>query len=380
MHFQESQVEERIPPPEGSSQARLSTGGMEPERDLASASGIGSRRLHPFLKSVLRKSCALDLLSRATAQDRVEILLYHGFCPGSRRDQRFPKLMPIQQFEEHVRACARYSRPISLDQIFQPGASGVVITFDDGYANNFELAFPVLQKYQFPATVFLTSGFLDQSRPVWGDWLEFLVMTAPSCDSVFEWRDVQIALPLAHSAHRAGVVAGLARRLRILPIAEIHEFLHALEAHLHVCYHWDTMPSLLRPLKWHEVRTMRRSGLVSFGCHTVSHPVLSRCSAEAQTSEIFESKRRIEEELGEECNIFAYPYGKKRDYTEVTTQLVKRAGFELAVSAESGSTKPSACNPYELHRWGADLGVNELSFLVSGGPSVFGYLKEHGWR
>jgi len=310
----------------------------------------------------------------------VEILLYHGFCPGSSRDPRFPKLMPIEQFEEHVRVCARYLRLVSLDEVLRPGASGVVITFDDGYANNFELAFPVLQKYQCPATVFLTTGFLDRSTPLWGNWLEFLVMTAPPCNFVFEWRDTPIALPLAHSAHRAEVIARLSRRLHLFPIGEIHEFLRALEVHLHVRYDWGITPDLLRPLTWDNVRAMRRSGLVSFGCHTVSHPVLSPCSLEVQTSEILDSKRRIEQELGEPCTTFAYPYGKRTDYTEVTSQIVKSAGFKLAVSAESGSTKPSSRNAYEVRRWGADLAVSELSFLVSGGPLLSGYLKEQEWR
>jgi len=381
VRLQEHQLEERSPLLlQGGGQRGSGPAGTKPEEDVATAKMVESHRLHSSLKSVLRRTGALDILSRATARDRVEILLYHGFCPGSSPDPRFPRLMPIQRFEEHVRACARYLPPMSLDQLLQPGASGAVITFDDGYANNFELAFPVLQKYRFPATVFLTTGFLDQSTPLWGNWLEFLIVTAPACDFVFKWRDLTIALPLTDSVRRAEVVAGLTRPLHLLPIADIHEFLRALEAHLHVRYSWETVPSQLRPLKWDEVRIMHRSGLISFGCHTVSHPVLSCCSTEVQTFEILESKRRIEEELGEECTSFAYPYGKHTDYTEVTGQIVKDAGFDLALSAESGSTKPSACNPYELHRWGADLGINELSFLISGGPSFSGVLKEHRWR
>jgi len=340
----------------------------------------GSRPWHSFLKGVLRKSHSLDLVSRATARDRVEILLYHGFCPGSIPDPRFPGLMPIQQFEDHIRTWMRYLPPMSLHQLLEPGARGVGITFDDGYANNFELAFPVLEKYQIPATVFLTTGFLDQSTPMWGRWLEFLVATAPARDSIFEWRDSQIPLSLTTPVRRREAVSGLNRRLRLLAIDEIHEFLGALEQHLQVRYCWDEVPSLLRPLAWDEVRTMRRSGLITFGCHTVSHPVLSRCTPEVQTFEIVESKRRVEQELGEECKTFAYPYGKHSDYTEATSQIARGAGFDLVLTAKSGSTRPSTCDPYELPRWGADLGVNELSFLIAGGPKFFGDLKEQGWR
>lgn len=377
MRVQESQIEDRLPPEAGGTHTGLATAGRSVELGVAAAQPQPSR-LHLSLKSVLRKSYALDLLSRITARDRVEILLYHGFCPGSRSDPRFPRLMPIREFEEHIRTCTRYLPPLSLDQALRPGASGVVVTFDDGYANNFKLAFPVLQKYQFPATIFLTTGFLDQSTPLWSNWLEFLVMNAPACDTVFNWQAIPIALPLAGSAPRVQILAGLSRWLHLLPVNEIHRFLRTLEAHLHTWYDWHAVPDLLQPLSWDEVRIMRRSGLVSFGCHTVSHPVLSRCSREVQTFEIHDSKRRIERELGEECTAFAYPFGKHMDYTEVTGQIVKDAGFDLALTAESGSTRPSSCNPYEVRRWGADLGVDELSFLVSGGPLISGSIKGRG--
>jgi len=381
MQFQEHQLEQPAPPlVESSGHFEFGAAGTNAERNVEGASRTGPHRWHSFLKGILRKSCLLDLLSCATARDRVEILLYHGFCAGSRPDPRFPKLMPIDLFEEHVRICARYLPPLSLDQLLKPGSRGVVITFDDGYANNFDLAFPVLRKYRMPATVFLTTGFVDRSTPLWGNWLEFLVMAAQARDSVFEWRDSKVDLPLTSSLRRTEVVAGLVRALRQLPIADVHEFLRALENHLKLRFNWKNVPNLLQPLTWDQVRTMRQSGLVSFGCHTVSHPVLSRCTREAQTFEILESKRRIEEELGEDCTTFAYPYGKHSDYTEATRQIVRSAGFDFVLSAESGSTKPSTCNPYELPRWGADLELNELSFLVSGGAAFSGYLKEHGRR
>jgi len=334
-----------------------------------------SRGWNSFLKGVLRKSWALDLTGRLTARDRVETLLYHGLCPGSNRDPRFPKLMPVKEFEEHVRTCARYSRPLPLKQALQPGVSGVVITFDDGYANNFDLVFPVLEKYRCPATIFLTTGFLDRSTPLWSDWLESVIMNAPPKNTLFQWRDLSLTLQLANHSQRTQIICEMRRELRALTIAEIQEFLRALETHLCVRYDWDTLPELLRPLTWDQVRTMRASGLISFGAHTVSHPVLSRCSEEIQTLEILESKRRIEQELGEECAFFAYPYGKGDDYTEITKRIVTDAGFKFALTAESGSTKPSSCNLYEVPRWGADITLNELSFLVAGGPAITGYLR-----
>jgi peptidoglycan/xylan/chitin deacetylase (PgdA/CDA1 family) len=331
---------------------------------------------HSSVKGALRRMGVLDLLSRVTIGRRVDIFLYHGLCPGSAPDPLLPKLLPVDQFEAHIRTYLRYSRPLSLEAALQTGARGVVVTFDDGYANNYSLALPILQKYSFPATIFLTTGFLDHAVPLWVDRLEFLIRTAPACDlTTFEWRDNSFRLSLRGFRRRTEARVRLNEFLRGLPPDAIHDFLGKLESHLQLCYSWETIPELLRPLTWDQVRAMRATGLVSFGCHTVTHPVLSRCSEQVQVFEIHESKQRIEAELGEECIGFAYPYGKKSHYTELTTRLVRKAGFKFALSAESGSADASLLNRFEINRWGADLDVNDLSFVVAGGPSVSHYIR-----
>jgi len=264
---------------------------------------------------------------------------------------------------------------LSLEAALQTGARGVVVTFDDGYANNYSLALPILQKYNFPATIFLTTGFLDRAVPLWVDRLEFLVRTAPACDLTFEWRDSSFHLSLRGFRRRTEARVRLNEFLRGLPPDAIHDFLGKLESHLQLCYSWETIPEPLRPLTWDQARAMRATGLISFGCPTVTHPVLSRCSEQVQVFEIHESKQRIEAELGEECIAFAYPYGKKSHYTELTTRLVRKAGFKFALSAESGSADASLLNRFEINRWGADLDVNDLSFVVAGGPSVSHYIR-----
>lgn len=345
------------------------------ESNIPDSSGRTAPAWHTSLKGALRRTGVLDLLSRVTTRGRVDIFLYHGLCPGSDPDPSLPKLLPVDQFEAHIRTYLRYSRPLSLEAALQTGARGVVVTFDDGYANNYSLALPILQKYNFPATIFLTTGFLDRAVPLWVDRLEFLIRTAPACDMTLEWRDSSFPVSLRGFLRRTEAKMRFNHFLRGLPPDEIHDFLGKLENCLQLRYSWETIPELLRPLTWDQVRAMRATGLISFGCHTVTHPVLSRCSEPVQVFEIQESKQRIEAELGEECIGFAYPYGKKSHYTELTTRLVRKAGFTFALSAESGSADASLLNRFEINRWGADLDVNDLSFVVAGGPSVSHYIK-----
>jgi peptidoglycan/xylan/chitin deacetylase (PgdA/CDA1 family) len=327
------------------------------------------------VKRALRITGALEVMRRMTAAGRIDILLYHGFCEGSVRDRRFPKLMPVGLFERQLQLLVRHARPLYLGELANGANQGVVLTFDDGYASNYHLAFPVLQKHGFPATIFLTTGFVDRTVPLWGDRLEFLLASAPCRDTSFEWRNEHIALPLAAAGVRDAVVTELKQHLHEMAIADIHDFLGSLEGHLGINYEWDRAPQALRPLDWDQIRAMRRSGLVSFGSHTVSHPVLSRCPDAVQEYEIVESKNRVETELGESCPIFAYPYGKNGDFSEVTKRIAAQAGNTLVLTAESGSNVPSPAGRLDLKRWGADIGADELCFIVSGGPAFSGYAR-----
>ncbi len=319
------------------------------------------------IKTILRKTRALDVISHMTASDRLDILLYHGVCESAERDG-FGRFVPVDQFEEHLRVLLRYGRPISLEDVTRTHASGVVITFDDGYANNYDLGFAILQKYRIPATVFLTTGFIDRTVPLWADWLLFLLMAAPRRNSTLEWKGSQIRLPLGESRPDLDIYYAVRKQLHGDTVDQIRDFLCRLEDHLGIRYNWSGLPPALRPLSWEDVRAMRSSGLISFGAHTVSHPKLAQCAPEVQRAEILESKRRIEQELGEPCLTFAYPYGKPTDYTQVTKQIIETVGFKLALSAENGFNRMSALDRCELKRWGADISGDELSFIVSGAP------------
>jgi peptidoglycan/xylan/chitin deacetylase (PgdA/CDA1 family) len=322
------------------------------------------------VKRLLRRSRALDLITHAADRGRVTILLYHGFTPGATRDDRFPQLMPVARFEEQIKLLLRYASPLRLGEISNQPRAGVVVTFDDGYASNYKLAFPVLLKYQLPVTIFLTTGFLDCMTPLWGDWLEILLITTKPCSTVFQHNGLRHQMNLSSRTCATETLRNLKSTLKTWPIHKIHGFLRALEDHLKVGYSWRSAPEALSPLTWTEVRTMQSSGLVSFGAHTVSHPILARCSQARQCLELTESKHRVEEEVGMPCHMTAYPNGSALDYTEETTQLVRKAGYRLAVTTEPGYNRYSDIHWVQLRRWGGDISPDDFSFLVSGGAAI----------
>ncbi|MBN8730166.1 MAG: polysaccharide deacetylase family protein [Acidobacteria bacterium] len=248
-----------------------------------------------------------------------------------------------------------------------------MITFDDGYANNYSLAFPILQRYRAKATVFLTTGFVDRRIHLGTDRLDYLVHNAPGDIHEFVWRGQRIRL--RENADGPGEEAPGAREfLKRLPFEETHAFLQGLQERIGIHYDWDAVPPALLPLHWHEIRKMHESGLVVFGAHTFSHPILSHCPVDVQEFEIGESKRRVEGELGVECTLFAYPNGMREDYTQETKTLLTAAGFTYAFTAEGGHNAAEPQDPYELKRWGTEMNQADLIYLLAGGASAMAQL------
>lgn len=326
-----------------------------------------------FLKSAAKSTGLLGLVSRF-APGQVSTFSYYGFRPaGPSRSPLESKLMPVNQFESQLRVFRRYGVPTRLGDLLKPDAdlSGrrVVITIDDGYASVYHYAFPILKKYNWPATLFLPTGFLDRETTLWPDWLEYMVWNAPDVNPAFRWNGSTIPLALYSNRLRSAFVNHHKAILKTVPVAEAHEWLKAFERHIGVKYGWGSIPEPLRPLTWEQVREMRESGLITIGSHTVTHPILASCPMPDQEAELRESKRRIEVVLNEPCRFFAYPNGLLSDFTTETESAVRRAGYSLAVTMESGFSTDPPVSPFRLRRWGAGIPTADLAYLVSGAGS-----------
>jgi peptidoglycan/xylan/chitin deacetylase (PgdA/CDA1 family) len=336
--------------------------------------------METFLKRMSRYTGLLRISNELTPH-KLSIMLYHGFGESENKGERplYSEFMPINEFEQHLKVYLKYGTPISLEDLLckeRLPRSPIVVTIDDGYANNYELGFPVLKKYNFPATIFLTTGFIDRKLFLWTDWLEFIAVNASNVDIKIELNKEVISLNLGEPQVRNNVVKQLKSILKNMPINKIKSFLYELQEMVKVKYDWEGIPENLQPLTWKQIREMKKSGLISFGAHTVSHAILSKCNEEEQTVEIVESKARIEEELNEECLILAYPNGKENDFTQDTIRLAKKANYRIAVTTNSGYENSNEYNSYKLKRWGADpLNKEDLEFLISGGSLLTGAVR-----
>ncbi|MDA8091334.1 MAG: polysaccharide deacetylase family protein [Nitrospiraceae bacterium] len=331
-----------------------------------------------FIKKMLNKAGVLNIFNAFTS-GKINIFFYHGFTEDrtGTNNALENKFLPIAEFERHLEIYLKYGTPVSLPDVVSGKKiprNAVVLTIDDGYANNFSLVYPLLKKYNFPATIFLTTGFIDREIFLWTDWLEFIVEGVPSgVERIIEWAGGVSEMNFSRDQTRELSIRDLKLALKKMPLKKIHLVLNGLQNALRIDYRWEKIPQSLYPLTWGQIREMKKTGLVSFGSHTVCHPVLSRCDRETQSFELIDSKRRIEEELGEPCPLFAYPNGKKDDYTRETVDLLKKAGYTHALTTNSGYNMSDSSNPYELKRWGAGQTCAELEYIAAGGPLIVHY-------
>ena len=272
------------------------------------------------------------LASPSGARARLSILIYHRVLPT---DDAFNTWdVTASEFELQMRALAEQFSPLPLSEAVERLAArslparAVCVTFDDGYADNAEVALPILRKHRVPATFFIATGYLDGGRMFNDTVTESIrAISKPTLDlaSLGLGRLVLDTV----EAKRAAIA-------RILPVLK---YLPAPEREAQAARLGELAgisPSSDLMMREAQVRELHAAGM-EIGAHTVTHPILLNTAPEAARREIVESGRRLSEILREPVSLFAYPNGKPGvDYGPEHVQMVREAGFAAAVSTGWG--------------------------------------------
>ena len=258
-------------------------------------------------------------------------------------------------FAEHMEILRRSCMPMHLVDLIDAVIAGtlpdraVAVTFDDGYYDNLNEAYPLLQAVGVPATVFVVSGNIDSQREFWWDDLE-RVLLAP------EQVPYKLRLSLNNQEYRW--CTGTPDE-RIAAHQALHSLISMQNAEKRVeildeLVAWAGVGPAGRPacraMTAGELIRLADTGLVEIGGHTVSHPVLSTLPNEDQRFEIIEGCRSLEAILGKPIRTFAYPYGRAADWTDATATIVRDAGLRGAVTTMPGSIE-TGVDPFRLRRW-----------------------------
>jgi peptidoglycan/xylan/chitin deacetylase (PgdA/CDA1 family) len=199
----------------------------------------------------------------------------------------------------------------------------VVLTFDDGYKDNYVYAYPILERYGIPATVFLATGHVGSDELIWCDKVGYAIH-----NTLLRRLDLGSFGSYLLQSQRDRYDASTAMNERLKRLPEEGRSL-VISRLLDVCQ-VEIPRDLGRELylSWDQVRQMDRKS-ITFGAHSVSHPDLTSMSLERARGELVRSKADIELQLGKEVTAFSYPFG---DYDPEMIKLVRQSGFKCAVS------------------------------------------------
>jgi peptidoglycan/xylan/chitin deacetylase (PgdA/CDA1 family) len=283
-------------------------------------------------------------------------LTYHRVgTPGDTPLDRAMWDATLDDFDAQVEFLARNFDVVGPEDVGpEPTGRQVLITFDDGYRDNYTHALPILEAHGATATFFLTTGFLDRPRLSWWDEVAWMVRTT--------------------GGDGAGIPA-LLDRVKVLPGTQRDAFLDRLAATTGAGRAADDVASG-EWMTWRMARELLAAGM-TVGGHTVSHPILARLDEDAQRAEVLGCRARLEAELGIPMRWFSYPNGDRASFDARTRAIVREAAVELAFAFHGGyARRGDGWDPYALPRIAVGPRTAGAAFAATVTlPRVFGGVR-----
>ncbi len=281
------------------------------------------------------------------APDRLQVLIFHRVLP--QQDPIFPGEMHAARFDALMGLVARSFRVMTLGDAVAARDAGrlppraLAITFDDGYADNAEIALPLLQRHGLKATFFVATGFLDGGRMFNDTVIECLRATRQAQIDLGAWG--LGVRPLGSADARRHAIEALLPKVKYLPLAERQQFL----AQLLQLAGQPRLPDDLM-MRSEQVVQLHRAGM-EIGGHTVHHPILRVLDDAEAEAEIAAGRMCLQTLTDAPVDVFAYPNGRPmQDYDLRHAAIVRKLGFRCAVSTATG-VSGAGDDRYQLPRF-----------------------------
>jgi peptidoglycan/xylan/chitin deacetylase (PgdA/CDA1 family) len=340
--------------------------------------------LPTLLKSALKHGagyCVTRLgLLRHLHRGRVLLLTYHRVLRADRLGEYFVEpgmYVTDRAFRRQMAFVRARYRVLSMREWVDSWSSGglsprgryCVITFDDGWRDNYETAFPILRDLRLPATVFLATGFIGTRAWFWTETVAFLLMRgdlgrleragATAAEPASPWHALRGLLrPMADGAGdawREEAVSRAIQRLKAFPPERLAGFCEALRAVLDL-----RLPTERLTLTWDEVREMSAGG-IAFGSHTATHAILPGLPVDAVRHELRASQQTLEARGVSGVPVFCYPNGA---LDETTKRLVQEAGYRAALTTRPGLESLVPADRFAIPRVGLHQDVAKTESLL----------------
>jgi peptidoglycan/xylan/chitin deacetylase (PgdA/CDA1 family) len=227
-----------------------------------------------------------------------------------------------------------------------PRTASVLITFDDGYLDNYTVAFPLLRLHGVQGVFFLPTSFIGTNHLPWWDLIAYTIRHSRA-------EVVRLNYP------EPGIfdLSGSGKLLSTRKILQLYKHPDMLDQdrffrELKVACGYVGPPNMDRCfLNWQEAREMQQAGM-AFGSHTHRHEILSKLSAAEEREELSRSRQILERELGGRVEALAYPVGLRHTFCARTQQALRDSGYRAAFSFYGGVNQPGRIDPLEIRRFG----------------------------
>lgn len=320
------------------------------------------------LSNFLQKIGYLNIKFRRMSQNSCLVLMYHRVIQPEAANIPLQAGMFVtpNTLKTHLEFLSHYFKMIRLEELMDYIAGNKVypinqplcaITFDDGWIDFYEHAYPLLATRQTPATVFLPTNLTGSDRWFWTDRIAYFLDRSKNRNANSHNPLTQQILGMEGSTEE--VIENAICLLKRHKLADIENAITNLEAALGNV----SVPNTRLFINWHEAREMYNSGFVSFGSHTANHPILTTLDEEEISTELFKSKEKLtlERVVAPQFIPFCYPNGNFNPYL---AKLVEEAGYSLAVTTDFGWNRPNS-SLFSLKR----IGIHQD---ITSTPAMFG--------
>ena len=283
------------------------------------------------------------------------IFLLHGVINDNRYLIRNynKKHISSYEFEIFLKNLLKTGNAISMDQVFHfckgkkiPSKS-FAITFDDGFQNNYNVALPILEKYNVPATIYITTDFVDRNLMSWIDRIEWAFENKKNFKIKLPWELKY--LEVSSTEEKIRILDDIRNNVKNNYNIEPNSFADDIQTQLNFPKTKSNVSQLDQKLSWQEINVLSNNPLISIGGHTHSHTIMSFMSRGDLRIEISKSLSLLKTRGGILTNHYSYPEGKKFSYNDKVIKELKNHGIICCPSAEEGLNKIGT-NPFELKR------------------------------
>lgn len=315
------------------------------------------------------------LLFRYLNRRKFVILMYHGVT-----DKEIVNWtqVPVHEFRKQMKYISRRCHPVALERAAGfPGKDSaehnysIVVTFDDGFKNNYTCAYPIMKTYNIASTVFLTTSFVDKDPRyggiLWTDYISSILQS--TAKNNLDLTDFGLGrIDLSDSLKRYHAKGRICFELKKLDYGEKNRIIEEIGRRLESgVSEYDY--GIFQSLDWDDVDRLSGGGLMEFGAHTVNHEILPGLPRDIMEREILDSKRIVENHTTKPVTAFAYPNGSFNN--EVKDRVSSH--FDCALTSIEGLNH-AGIDRYELKRFNIFNGMKmwEFKLAISGTMELVG--------